>query len=115
PGGLTRLLDGLDDRLDDRLRTREPIGPVVHTQLPVDGPGEELRASQVDADHTGVGHRPATIHRSCRSPPTRPHPPTTSFTAPAPACSRAAGATGPHCSTSCAAPRPARRRSGASG
>ena len=107
---LARLLDGLDERRSHDARRDATAGRRggAHAGSRVDGPGEELRPSQVDADHAAVGHRPATIHR-CMPEPTDtaaapeykrlPRP-----TAPA----RSAAATAARCSTSCAARRPGR-------
>ena len=56
---LARLLDRLDELVDERpgvVGTRQAIGAVMHLELRVDRPGEQLRPSQVDADDAAGGH-----------------------------------------------------------
>ena len=56
---LDRLLHRLDELVDERagvVRARQTIGAVMHLELRVDRPGEQLRPSQVDADDAAGGH-----------------------------------------------------------
>ena len=52
-----RLLDGLGDRVEERCGVgmgHEPLGAVMDPEVRVDHARQELRASQVDADHAGA-------------------------------------------------------------
>ena len=57
PCSPTRLLDGLGDRVEERCGVGvgyEPLGAVMDPEVRVDHARQELRASQVDADHAGA-------------------------------------------------------------
>ena len=80
----------------------QAVGAVVHLELRVDRPGEQLRPSQVDADHAAGGH--VGHHTSLMADP-HGRPPSTSSTARVRAF-RGAAATTDRCSTSCASAPP---------
>ena len=57
PRSATGLLDGLGDRVEERCGVgmgHEPLGAVMDPEVRVDHARQELRASQVDADHAGA-------------------------------------------------------------
>ena len=88
------------------VRARQAVGAVMHLELRVDRPGEQLRPSEVDADDAAGGHdRPpypahGRSHRHGR-------PPEYKLYRTRPRLARARRATTDRCSTSCAARRPA--------
>ena len=98
---LDRLLHRLDELVDQRagvVRARQAIGAVMHLELRVDRPGEQLRPSQIDADDAAGGHDRPPYLAAWRTP--RRLPSTSSI-----ARDRAfpgAAATTDRCSTTCA-------------